>query len=117
MTIESPLAGDFEKNRRYALWCVYHCASLGEAAYASHLFYPQCLNDEDEQHREFGIQAGYEWASKGSLYLFYQDLGWSKGMLRAKDRWEGRPMQTRSLPMEMKMSFLAGESPKATRGF
>jgi hypothetical protein len=59
VVIESPLSGDFARNKRYALWCAYHCRTLGEAAYASHLFFTQFLDDEDPESRTFGIEAGY----------------------------------------------------------
>lgn len=32
VALESPCVGDFERNRRYALWCAYHCYTKGEAA-------------------------------------------------------------------------------------
>jgi hypothetical protein len=125
VAIESPLAGDFERNKRYALWCGRHCYLLGEAAYASHLFYPQFLNDQDPVEREFGIMAGFEWAKDGDR-IFYIDLGWSPGMLRARDAMgtEALPHglalateQVRRLPPELLAKFEAGEYPSATSGF
>jgi len=117
VVIESPLKGDFERNKRYALWCGYHCFTLGEAAYASHLFYPQFLNDLDPEHRKFGIEAGYCWAQTADQFAFYTDLGWSDGMLRAKDRWAGRVTVERQLPADMLSAFERGELPGQTPGF
>lgn len=118
VAIESPLAGDFERNRRYALWCAYHCRTLGEAAYASHLFYTQFLDDESADDREFGIAAGLLWSAHADFRAFYVDLGMSPGMHRAlqalgdSDAWKYR----RLLP-RMFDAFERGEYPKHTRGF
>jgi len=117
VVIESPLAGDFERNRRYALWCAYHCCTRGEAAYASHLVFPQFLDDQNPEHREFGIQAGYEWAQCGGIIAFYLDLGTSYGMKRAYKRWENKVVDERRLPREMFEAFERGEYPGSTAGF
>ena len=114
VVIESPLAGDFEKNVRYALWCAYHCYLRGESAFASHLFFPQFLDDRKPDAREYGIEAGYDWASDGDIFAFYLDLSWSVGMERAKQRWEGRKIEHRMLPKELLAKFEAGEYPPGT---
>jgi len=115
--IESPLGGNLVRNRRYALWCARHCYSLGEAAYASHLLYPQFLDDQIPEEREFGILAGFEWAT-GLDCVFYTDLGWSSGMLRAKDAMSPNALhEVRRLPPELLAEFEAGEYPPSTRGF
>jgi hypothetical protein len=87
VVIESPLAGDFQKNFRYALWCAYDCRLRGESPYASHLFFPLFLNDLEPEQREFGITAGYAWSQHADVFAFYIDLSWSVGMERAKGRW------------------------------
>lgn len=124
VVIESPLKGYFTRHRRYALWCAYHCRTLNEAAYASHLFYPQFLDDRDEDDRAFGIAAGLAWAAKADLRVFYVDLGWSDGMLyaanalgidtnvRVSDKHENR-----CLPAAMYEKFERGEYPPATPGW
>lgn len=132
VVIESPLSGDFERNRRYALWCGYHCYTLGEAAYASHLIYPQFLDDQNLDHRKFGIEAGYEWAAEASVYAFYLDLGESNGMKMARERWGKRIqeqaltkvdffrlacIEERRLPPEMFAAFERGDLPGKTAGF
>lgn len=88
-----------------------------EAAYASHLFYPQFLSDLDPKHREFGIKAGYEWAQGADKYAFYVDLGWSDGMKKAVERWEGRSIENRTLPEEMLAAFKSGDYPARTPEF
>lgn len=119
VVIESPLSGDFKRNKRYALWCGYHCYTLGESAYASHLVFPQFLDDKNPEHREFGITAGYEWAQMAHMIFFYMDLGESSGMTRARELWDGMNMATddRELPPEMWAAFNRGETPGATPGF
>ena len=118
VVIESPLKGNFERNRRYALWCAYHCRTLGEAAYASHLFYTQFLDDRIPEERAFGIAAGLAWAEAGDVRAFYTDLGWSDGMTKAKEKMPPESMfAERTLPPEMFERFAAGEYPAVTPGF
>ncbi len=119
VAIESPLAGNFVRNRRYALWCVYHCYTLGEAAYASHLFYPQCLDDTSPDQRKFGMAAGLAWASQAELRIFYTDLGISKGMKASliSIKEEGGRYENRRIPLEFMEKFQAELMPGATEGF
>ena len=121
VAIESPLAGDFERNRRYALWCARDCYERGEAAYASHLFYPQLLDDTDPEQREYGIRAGLKWAQAAHLHAFYLDLGESGGMSKARKYWTSRNprrlTEDRGLPTALMERFEAGEAPGATSGF
>lgn len=118
VVVESPLRGDFQRNRRYALWCAYHCRTLGEAAYASHLFFTQFLDDRVPEERAFGIAAGLAWAEAGDVRVFYTDLGWSDGMTKAKAAMSSESMFTeRMLPPEMLVQFEAGVYPAVTPGF
>ena len=118
VVVESPLAGDFMRNRRYALWCAYDCYMKGEAAYASHLIYTQFLDDENPGHREFGIAAGLAWAAKADFRAFYVDLGMSPGMQRA---WESMAddvtVTKRKLPKMMLDAFEVGRTPSTTPAF
>lgn len=41
VVVESPYAGDVERNVAYAKRCVLDCLKRGEAPYASHLFFTQ----------------------------------------------------------------------------
>ena len=83
--IESPYAGNIERNVAYARAAMADCLARGEAPYASHLLYtqPGVLRDEDPLEREIGITAGFAWRDVADLTVFYVDLGWSAGMLRA----------------------------------
>ena len=97
--VESPYAGDVEKNMEYARACMRDCLLRGEAPYASHLLYtqPGVLRDEIESEREHGIQAGFAWRDKAELTVVYTDLGISRGMQHGIDH-----AHEHSLPMEFR---------------
>lgn len=116
VVIESPLAGDFERNRRYALWCAYDATLRGEAPYLSHLFFPQFLDDQDSAARALGIRMGLAWASCGEERVFCIDLGWTDGMKDAKEV-NTLPYHVRHLPMSTMDKFWAGAYPTPTKGF
>jgi hypothetical protein len=80
--VESPYAGDVEKNVEYARACMRDCLLRGEAPYASHLLYtqPGVFRDKVPAEREHGIQAGFAWREKAELTVVYTDLGISQGM-------------------------------------
>jgi hypothetical protein len=81
--IESPYRGQVAKNTEYAKECLAHSLSLGEAPIASHLLYPQVLDDRVPKERQQGIDAGLAWSRVCSYHAFYIDLGWSEGMKAA----------------------------------
>lgn len=117
VVVESPLSGNFLRNKLYALWCAYHCRTLGEAAYASHLFFTQFLDDEDPESRAFGIEAGYAWAETAHIVAFYVDYGMSPGMLKAEQRWSEHLREYRKLPAQMLAQCAAGWTPRNTKSF
>ena len=80
--LESPFAGETERNIDYARKCVRHSLSLGEAPIASHLLYTLdgILNDEIEEERMQGIHAGLEWKKVAEKQVLYIDYGMSRGM-------------------------------------
>jgi hypothetical protein len=84
--LESPFAGDIERNIDYARMCVRHSLSLGEAPIASHLLYTQegILNDDISNERQWGIDAGLAWKKVAEKHVFYVDYGMSNGMKYAK---------------------------------
>ena len=43
--LESPYAGDVERNIEYAKLCMKHSLTMGEAPLLSHLLYTQVLDD------------------------------------------------------------------------
>ena len=90
--LESPFAGEIERNILYARRCIRHSLSLNEAPIASHLLYtqPGILDDNDPEQRRMGIDAGHAWLGVAQLVAFYVDYGMSPGMelaaLRVKER-------------------------------
>ena len=93
--IESPYAGDIERNIKYARECVKDSLLRGGAPIASHLLYTQegILNDEIPVERELGINAGLAWLTCAKKHVFYVDYGYSKGMIAAKQLSEETGMQ------------------------
>lgn len=80
--IESPYAGDTERNLRYLRACMRDCLLRGEAPFASHGLYtqPGVLKDEVPEDRKLGVEAGFEWRRKADATVVYTDLGFSSGM-------------------------------------
>jgi len=99
--IESPYAGDIEKNIKYGRACMADCLKRGEAPYASHLLYTQegVLRDEISEERKLGIEAGFAWRKAANLTVVYTDLGITEGMeLGIKDSEEvGIPVEYRTI--------------------
>jgi hypothetical protein len=80
--VESPYAGEVEKNLAYARACVRDCILRGEAPIASHLLLTQqgILDDTIPEERAMGICAGIEWYRAAGLSAVYVDRGISNGM-------------------------------------
>jgi hypothetical protein len=99
--VESPYAGDINRNIIYARMCVRDCLRRNEAPIASHLLYTQIgiLNDNVPAERTLGIEAGLAWADLADKHVFYIDYGFSKGMLIALRRAEqkGTPIEQRKI--------------------
>lgn len=83
--VESPYAGDVDKNVAYARRALADCLSRGEAPIASHLLLtqPGVLDDDQPDQRALGIAAGLAWSRAAHRAVFYVDLGWSSGMRAA----------------------------------
>jgi hypothetical protein len=100
--VESPYAGDVERNVRYARACVRDCLRCGEAPLASHLLYTQSgiLNDGVPEERQQGIAVGIAWANVAEMIVVYTDLGISGGMHYGIENalTSGRPIEFRTLP-------------------
>jgi len=80
--LESPYAGDIERNIKYARMCVRDSLMRGESPIASHLLYTQegILNDDFPEERQIGIDAGLAWKGVAEKHIFYIDYGMSSGM-------------------------------------
>ena len=100
--VESPFAGDIERNLRYLRAALHDCLMRGEAPYASHAIYtqPGVLNDSDYNERELGIRAGLFWGDKADATVVYNDIGQSAGMNYGIEaaRRSARPVEYRTLP-------------------
>lgn len=106
--VESPLSGDFDRNRRYAVAIMRDCLlNHGEAPYASHLLYTQMLDDENVDERRLGMEAGFEWGEMSMTTVVYTDYGISSGMQAGIDRARARGAEIvyRSLPDWEDMEF------------
>lgn len=80
--LESPYAGDVERNVAYARRCVRDSLLRGEAPIASHPLYtqPGILNDTVPAERAQGIAAGLAWRFVADRTVVYTDHGISEGM-------------------------------------
>lgn len=99
--VESPFAGDVERNSTYARACLHDCFLRGEAPFASHLLYTQAgvLDDNIPAERQLGIEAGLEWGKMAEATVVYTDYGMSKGMEYgiAAAQKANRPIEQRTL--------------------
>ena len=101
--IESPFKGNTPaeeaENTAYAKEAMRDSLYRGEAPFASHLLYPQMLDDADEDERRMGIEAGLLIGRSADRTVVYTDRGISPGMKQgikcAED--EGRSVEYRSL--------------------
>ena len=88
--IESPYSADngrtIEENVKYAWQCVNDSIDRLEAPFASHLFYPNVLNDDERAERKLGMELGYQWGSVAPLVAVYTDHGISDGMMEGITR-------------------------------
>jgi hypothetical protein len=91
--LESPLKGDYERNRAYARACMRDALLVhGEAPFAMHLLYAQegILDDTNPTERKLGIAAGLEWSRKADAVVVYTDLGITEGMALAIEKASSR---------------------------
>lgn len=99
--LESPYAGEVERNINYARACMRDSFLRGEFPFASHLLYTQkdILDDNIIEERMLGINAGLEWGKHAHKTVVYIDFGISNGMAygiqKALD--ENRPIEYRKL--------------------
>lgn len=83
--IESPYAGDIEGNVDYAQRAMLDSIKRGEIPLASHLLYPQVLDDAEPEERALGISIGLAMYRYTPIVAFYIDRGWSNGMRNARN--------------------------------
>jgi hypothetical protein len=101
VVIESPFAGDVDRNIAYARRAVRDSIMRGEAPIASHLLYtqPGILDDNDPDERRLGIESGLAWLRVAEMTAVYTDLGISSGMQQGIEAavLEGRMIDYRSI--------------------
>ena len=115
--LESPFAGDTEKNIEYARRCMADCLKRGEYPFASHLLYTQkgILDDTIPEERELGIRAGLIWAEVADKTVVYIDHGITPGMARGIKHADedGRKVEYRHLePLATSVKPLHATTPK-----
>lgn len=102
VVIESPYAGDVERNLLYLRACLHDCFKRGEAPFASHGLYTQegVLDDASPDERRRGIEAGLRWGAAAEATVVYADLGVTDGMRLgiADAELARRPVEYRTLP-------------------
>jgi len=88
VVLETPYAGDIERNLHYARACMRDCIMRGESPLASHLLYtqPGILDDEIPEERDLGIACGFAWNIHADYVVMYTDHGVSSGMKLGKER-------------------------------
>ena len=99
--IESPYAGDVERNKRYLAACMRDCLmNHGEAPFTSHGLYTVALDDDKPLERDAGINAGFSWAVVAEYVVVYYDFGVSGGMKLGIANAEklGLPVEMRRIP-------------------
>jgi len=82
VVVESPCAGEWERNRNYANRALRDCINRGEAPIASHvlLAFSGALDDANPDQRAAGMAAGLAWIESADLLAVYMDWGVSSGM-------------------------------------
>lgn len=79
--IESPFAGNVNRNRLYArLSMNISLLEHGESPLAFHTIYTQCLSDADPIHRKLGIERSFPWYEVADKVVYMVDRGISTGM-------------------------------------
>lgn len=120
--IESPLAGDFQRNFRFALWCARALWKTGRVqAIASHMINPWFMDDKRPAEREAGIDNEWVWG-RDVRHYFFLDLGESRGMALARKRCAHDGIPASDLCLEEYdpacwAAFQRGEWPPHTPGF
>lgn len=80
VVVESPYAGDIDRNILYLYQALQDCLQRGEAPFASHAIYPGPLRDEVPEERALGLRAGEAWRAAAEVTVVYADHGISEGM-------------------------------------
>jgi len=98
--VETPYAGDIERNLKFLRACMRDCLLRGEAPFASHGLYtqPGVLRDEIPEERRLGMEAGFVWRPVADATVVYTNLGISRGMQAGIDNTDEDRLEMRRLP-------------------
>lgn len=121
IVVESPLAGDTQKNFRYALWCCRAWWLNDVFPIASHTNCPWYMDDNNPKEREAGIDWPWAWFLSVP-HMFMVDLGTSNGMIKAMARCTAESISYNNVSLkdispECWAAFEAGSWPPHTPGF
>lgn len=113
--VESPYAGNVARNVAFAQAAMLWCLAQGWAPFASHLLYPQVLDDTNEAERALGIAAGFQWRVGATLTVVFDDFGISPGMAAGIAHAEliGQEIRTVNLESEIGSAAFAGALARA----
>lgn len=112
--LESPFRGanlaEREENVEYTKRCARRCALDNEAILASHLLFPQFLDEDRIEEQTLGIKLGLAWRRVADLSVFFTDRGWSYGMKEALGELleKGGEFRLRSLDQKVDLPPLLG---------
>ena len=81
VVVASPYFGDVDRNTRYACRALLDSLKRAELPVASHLLYPQVLQDNDPAERAYGLRLGLDLVRCAEWVAAYTDYGVSSGML------------------------------------
>lgn len=102
VVVESPYSGYVYRNVAYARKAVLDCLERGEAPIASHLLFPDILDDSVLVERLTGIAAGHAWIDVADAVVVYADHGVSAGMAAGIECGvlAGKPVEYRYIEKE-----------------
>ena len=84
--VESPYRGNILRNKAYLDRCLLDSLLRNESPIASHKIFTDILDDENQDERWVGIEAGLAWIQVADLVAVYTDFGISSGMENAMSR-------------------------------
>ncbi|SRR6266576_721146 len=86
VSIQSPYAGDIERNVTYARRALQDSLQRGEAPFASHLLYTQVLIDGIAEYRALALKCDHAFLAECDLVAVYSDFGVTEGMETAIEK-------------------------------
>jgi hypothetical protein len=120
VVVESPFAGDFQRNFRYVLWVQRALWEAGFEPLASHTNCPWYADDANPEERGRGMAWKWAWATQVP-HVFAMDLGESSGMVAAARKCAELHLGMECINLardfpEHWERFMEGEWPPHTRG-